>query len=184
MLPDELREAVSDRAWTEAMLEAERALARVQGLDAEYAIDVDPEALALDGRGAGNPAEPLARLLRERWPDAHRGATSQDIVDTAAALVVRAAKAIVLRELDGLTAATARLANEHRATVMAGRTLLQQATPTTFGLKAATWLVAVVEARELPELPIQLGGATATLAAFGDRGLELRAALALELGLA
>src|SRR4051794_13349143 len=186
MLPDELREAVSDRAWTEAMLEAERALARVQGLDADYVIDVDPEALARDGRGVGNPAEPLARLLRERWPDAHRGATSQDIVDTAAALVARDAKALVVREFDGVAAACARLAHEHRGSVMAGRTLLQQATPTTFGLKAATWLVGVMQVRDpigAAEVPAQLGGAAGTLAAFGERGLEIRAAYARELGL-
>src|SRR3954467_11421502 len=161
MLPDELREAVSDRAWTEAMLEAERALARVQGLDADYAIAVARGALARDGRGVGTPAEPLARLLRERWPDAHRGATSQDIVDTAAALVARDAKALVVRELDGVAAACARLADEHRGTVMAGRTLLQQATPTTFGLKAAPWLVGLVQVRGAIRevaVPAQLGG--------------------------
>jgi 3-carboxy-cis,cis-muconate cycloisomerase len=186
MLPDELRVAVSERAWTEAMLEAERALSRAQGFAADYAIDVDAEALARDGRAVGNPAEPLARLLRERWPDAHHGATSQDIVDTAAALVARDAKALVLRELDGLAAACARLADQHRTTVMAGRTLLQQATPTTFGLKAATWLVGLVQVRSAireAAVPAQLGGAAGTLAAFGERGLELRAAYARELGL-
>jgi 3-carboxy-cis,cis-muconate cycloisomerase len=182
-IPDELREALSDAAWVRALLEAERALATVQGFE-PVELEVDPEALARDGRRVGNPVEPLVRLLRERSPDAHHGATSQDVMDTAAALVARAASALVRRELDGVAAACARLADEHRATVMAGRTLLQQATPTTFGLKAATWLVAVVEARELPQLPAQLGGAAGTLAAFGDRGLELRAAFARELGLA
>ena len=168
------------------MLEAERALARAQGLAADYVVEVDPDALARDGRAAGNPAEPLARLLRGRWPDAHHGATSQDIVDTAAALVARDAKALVLRELDGLAAACARLADEHRATVMAGRTRLQQATPTTFGLKAAAWLVGLVQARDAirrAEVPAQLGGAAGTLAAFGSRGLDVRAAYARDLGL-
>jgi 3-carboxy-cis,cis-muconate cycloisomerase len=181
-IPDELREAVSDRAWVRALLEAERALAVVQGFE-PVAVDVDPEELARDGRRVGNPVEPLVRRLREQSAAAHNGATSQDVMDTAAALVAREAGALVRRELDGLAAACAALAEQHRDTVMAGRTLLQQATPTTFGLKAATWLVGIVQARELPLLPAQLGGASGTLAAFGDRGLELRAAFARELGL-
>src|SRR5439155_16021039 len=73
-------------------------------------------------------------------------------------------------------AACARLAEEHRGTVMAARTLLQQAVPTTFGLKAASWLVGVVHARErlsAGRLPAQLGGAAGTLAALGDGGLDV-----------
>jgi 3-carboxy-cis,cis-muconate cycloisomerase len=184
-IPDELREAVSDRAWVRAMLAAERALATVQGFE-PVDLDVDPEELARDGRRAGNPVEPLVRLLRAASEDAHHGATSQDIMDTAAALVARDAKALVLQEVDGLAAACARLADRHRDTVMAGRTLLQQATPTTFGLKAAGWLVGLVQARAVLreiELPAELGGASGTLAAFGDRGLEIRHAFARELGL-
>jgi 3-carboxy-cis,cis-muconate cycloisomerase len=189
-LTDGLRAAVSSEAWVEAMMEAERALMRAQaaaGLIADappLEPAIDAEELARAGRQAGNPAEPLARRLRELTPDAHRGATSQDIVDTAMALVARRAGALVRRELDGVAAECARLAAEHRSTVMAGRTLLQQATPTTFGLKAAGWLVSVLEARELPALPAQLGGAAGTLAAFGDRGLDVRRLFAVELGLA
>ncbi len=184
-IPDELREAVSDKAWVRAMLAAERALAIVQGFE-PVELDVDPEALARDGRRAGNPVEPLVRRLRERSEDAHHGATSQDVMDTAAALVSRDAKALVLQELDGLAAACAVLAERYRDTVMAGRTLLQQATPTTFGLKAAAWLVGLVQVRSALreiELPAELGGASGTLAAYGDRGLELRAAFSRELGL-
>jgi 3-carboxy-cis,cis-muconate cycloisomerase len=135
---------------------------------------------------------PLVRELRERVGDAHaeyvhRGATSQDIVDSAAMLVARSARVAIDGELDGLAAACAKLAEEHRDTVMAARTLLQQAVPTTFGCKAAGWLVAVLAARDRLtrlELPAQLGGAAGTLAAFGDRGLELAALYAEELGLA
>jgi 3-carboxy-cis,cis-muconate cycloisomerase len=186
-LPDELREAVSDWAWVAAMVEAERALLRVQFGEELPAVELDAEGLARDGRRAGNPVEPLVRRLREVAPNVHHGATSQDVMDTAAALVAREAKAIVLRELDGAAAACARLADEHRGTVMAGRTLLQQATPTTFGLKAAGWLAGLVQAQALlraADVPAQLGGATGTLAAFGERGLELRAAFARELDLA
>jgi 3-carboxy-cis,cis-muconate cycloisomerase len=184
-VPDELRDAVSDRAWLAAMIEAERALAAAEascGLiptlppEVFSAEGIDAEELARDGRRAGNPVEPLVRRLRARSEHVHHGATSQDILDTAQALVARDALALVLRELDGVAAECARLAEEHRRTVMAARTLLQQAVPTTFGLKAAGWLVGVVDARRLlaaAELPAQLGGAAGTLAALADRGEEV-----------
>ena len=182
-LTDELRDAVSDGAWTAAMVEAERALLRVQFSEELPAVDVDPDELLREGRRTGNPVEPLARRVREVAPNAHHGATSQDILDTAMALVAREAGAIVRREVDGVAAACARLADEHRASVMAGRTLLQQATPTTFGLKAAGWLTGVLQSRELPALPAQLGGASGTLAAFGADGLDVRRRFAAEVGL-
>jgi 3-carboxy-cis,cis-muconate cycloisomerase len=94
----------------------------------------------------------------------------------------------VLEELRGLAAACATLTDRHRRTVMAARTLLQQAVPTTFGLKAAGWLVGVVHARTRLEpalqLPAELGGAGGTLAALGDRGIDVIQAYAQELGLA
>jgi 3-carboxy-cis,cis-muconate cycloisomerase len=184
-VPDEIRDAVSDRAWLDAMLEAERALAAAEAqaavitqeaADAVAAatrqVRVDPAA----GRAAGNPVEPLVSALREHARFVHHGATSQDIIDTAAALVARRALELILAELDTVAGECARLADQHRATVMPGRTLLQQATPTTFGLKAAGWLTAIVQARALlvdAKLPAQLGGASGTLAALGDRGLEV-----------
>jgi 3-carboxy-cis,cis-muconate cycloisomerase len=203
-VPDELRQAVSDAAWVAAMLEAERALANASSLvgvvpaTAAAAIaeqcepdDYDLDAILAEGRAAGNPAEPLVRALRERvggeaarW--VHFGATSQDVVDTAAMLVARTAVELVRDELDGAAAACARLAEEHRATPMAGRTLLQQAVPTTFGAKAAGWLVALLAARDglrAFRFLAQLGGAAGTLAAFGDRGPEVVAAYANELDL-
>jgi 3-carboxy-cis,cis-muconate cycloisomerase len=192
-VPQSLREAVSDEAWLAGMLDAERALARAQAQlsliphlpDEVFAPGgLDVEELARDGRLAGNPVAPLVRRLRERSEHVHHGATSQDILDTAAALVARNATALIVEELDGVARECARLAEGHRATVMAARTLLQQAVPTTFGLKAASWLVGLVHARSrLPRLPAQLGGAAGTLAALGDKGIEvLRAyAEALEL---
>jgi 3-carboxy-cis,cis-muconate cycloisomerase len=183
-VPDALREAVSDEAWLAGMLEAERALAAAQGIELELG-DLDVAELVEEGRKAGNPVEPLARHLRERNPQAHRGATSQDILDTAAALVARNATRLIEGELDGVAAACARLAEEHRTTVMAGRTLLQQAVPITFGLKAAGWLVGVVHARKrlgAANLPAQLGGAAGTArtgrpvahAAIAGRGARRR----------
>jgi 3-carboxy-cis,cis-muconate cycloisomerase len=93
----------------------------------------------------------------------------------------------VLDELRGLAAACATLTNRYRGSVMAARTLLQQAVPTTFGLKAASWLVGAVHARKRLEpalrLPAQLGGAGGTLAALGDRGVDVLHAYAEEMGL-
>jgi 3-carboxy-cis,cis-muconate cycloisomerase len=192
-VPDELREAVSARAWLQAMLDAERALAAAAGV-AGVAASCDASlydigAIAAEGRSPGNPVEPLVRALRERSgvPEAHRGATSQDILDTAAMLVARSARELIVRELDTAAAACASLAEEHRSTLMPARTLLQQAVPTTFGLKAAGWLVALLDARHqlLEWTPTaQLGGAAGTLALLGDRGLDLLAAYARELALA
>jgi len=183
-VPAPLREAVSDQAWLAAMLEAERAVARVTGAD--VADDVfrpehyDIEALCEQGRADASPVVPLARALRERAPGAHGPATSQDILDTAAMLVARSARSLVLVELDGAAGAAATLAEAHRSTVMAGRTLLQRAKPTTFGLRAAGWLVALVEARRRlvdARLPAQLGGPVGTL----DPELTSRFAFALGL---
>jgi 3-carboxy-cis,cis-muconate cycloisomerase len=203
-VPAPLREAVSDAAWLKGMLDAERALAVAEaqaGVVPEAAAGeiaaccdagcFDPEALAEEGRRVGNPAEPLVRALRDAvGGDAaryvHWGATSQDILDTAAVLVSRRAVRLVDAELEGLSAGCAGLAEAHRSTVMAARTLLQQATPTTFGLKAAGWLMAVLDARRglaRTELPAQLGGAAGTLAALGDKGLEVSHLYARELGL-
>jgi 3-carboxy-cis,cis-muconate cycloisomerase len=210
-VPDALRETVGGRAWLEAMLDAEAALAVAQarvGLipkEAARAIGecceadrFDPEEIGRGGRAAGNPAVPLARALTEAVAEVsedaaryvHKGATSQDIVDTAAMLVVRRALDLILIDFDGIAAACARLADTHRTTVMAGRTLLQQALPTTFGLKAAGWLVSVLEVRRRllsvreRELAVQLGGAAGTLASLGDSGVSVLGEFARELGLA
>jgi 3-carboxy-cis,cis-muconate cycloisomerase len=203
-VPDELSVLLSDRAWLGAMLEAERALVAAEaraGIVPEAAaravgaaLDADRydiAALAAEGRAPGNPVEPLVRAIRARVGDehaehVHRGATSQDVLDTAAVLVATRALKIVDAELANAEGACARLAGEHRRTVMAARTLLQQAVPTTFGYKAAGWLVALVDARRrlaAVELPAQLGGAAGTLSALGDRGAEVLALYAEELGL-
>jgi 3-carboxy-cis,cis-muconate cycloisomerase len=206
-VPAELRAAVSARAWLEAMLDAERALANAGAtagsipahVAAEIAGACDPERfdferLVDEGRVVGNLAEPLVRALAgfvgdEAARHVHRGATSQDIVDTAAMLVSRRALGLVLAEADDVAAAAAALASEHRETLMVARTLLQHAVPTTFGLKAAGWLTAIVEARLRLEqisqerFAAQLGGAAGTLAGFGDGGIALLDLFAHELDL-
>jgi 3-carboxy-cis,cis-muconate cycloisomerase len=207
-VPEELADAVSGRAWLAAMLEGERALAAagaaagVVPADTAAAIaeactvdGFDWDALLEAGRAAGTPAEPLVRALVERVGDeagryVHLGATSQDVVDTAAMLVARRGLDLVLRDLARVADVCAALAREHRDTPMAGRTMLQHAVPTTFGLKAAGWLVAVLDARarvadvRANGLAAQLGGAAGTLSGLGEHGLDVSARFARELGLA
>ena len=164
-VPTPFREALSDRAWLQAMLDVERALATAEATagvvpaDAAAAIAeacraerFDAVALGEAGRSPGNPVEPLVRALRSVVGDeaadyVHWGATSQDILDTAAMLVSRRAVDLLVQTLDAVAGKCAELADSHRSTLLAARTLLQQAVPTTFGLKAAGWLVGVLEAR-------------------------------------
>ncbi len=207
-VPDKFREAVGGRAWLQAMLDAEAALAaaeaRVGLIPAEAAETIagccdagrfDPEEIGREGRATGLPVVPLVRALTAAVPgDAsryvHKGATSQDITDTAAMLIARRTLDLIVAEVDGVAAACARLADEHRATLIAGRTLLQQALPTTFGLKAAGWLVAVLEVRQRllsvrnSSLAAQLGGAAGTLASLGPEGIRVLSEFARELDLA
>ena len=206
-VPAPLRDAVSDRAWLRAMLDAEAALARAEARagvippEAAEAIaaccDADRFDIPAFGEAArrlGAPVEPLARALAEAVGDegryVHWGATSQDILDTAAMLVARNALGQILAELDAVAAACAALAEAHRSTPIAGRTVMQQALPTTFGLKAAGWLVGVLEAQSRlaavrdERLAVQLGGGAGTLAALGEQGPAVLALFAEELGLA
>jgi 3-carboxy-cis,cis-muconate cycloisomerase len=205
-VPAEFRAAVSDRAWLQAMLDVERALAAAEAqagvIPAEAAEAIaaacsserfDPVQLGDEGRAAGNPVEPLVRALTAAVePDAaryvHWGATSQDVLDTAAMLVSRRALDLLLESTAAVARESAQLAEAHRDTPMAGRTLLQQAVPTTFGLKAAGWLVGVLEARRglvraRERLAVQLGGAAGTLAPLGEAGPDVLRLFAEELGL-
>lgn len=207
-VPPEFREATSDVAWLQALLDAESALAaaaaRVGLIPADAAAAIgaacraeafDPTAIGEAGRAVGNPVEPLVRALADAvGGDAagyvHWGATSQDILDTGAMLVAGRVLDLLLAQVDLAASRCAGLASEHRATPMVGRTLLQHAVPTTFGAKAAGWLVALVEVRAVlarvraERLAVQLGGAAGTLAAFGDRGEEILRHYAVSLGLA
>ena len=200
--------AVSGEAWVRALLEVEAALARAaarHGLvpataaDAVTAACADPAGLDLASvvaraADAGNPVPPLVRVLRaavgERDAVAvHVGATSQDVLDTALMLLARRALAAIRTELAAASDAAAALATAHRDDVVMGRTLMQQALPTTFGLTAAGWFTGLDGARARLHavdlaLPVQYGGAVGTLAASGGAGIELRDALAAEVGLA
>lgn len=198
---------VSGDAWFRSLLAVEAALARAAaraGLvpttaaDAVTAVCAEPARLDLAGvvaraADAGNPVPPLVRALTEAVGErdavaVHVGATSQDVVDTALLLMARDAIAVVDGDLAAAASSAADLARAHRDDVLLGRTLLQQGLPTTFGLKAAGWLAALDGARlrlaeVVASLPVQYGGAVGTLAASGGAGVQVRAALAEELGL-
>ncbi|MEU1048574.1 3-carboxy-cis,cis-muconate cycloisomerase [Streptomyces sp. NPDC005897] len=203
--------ATGDRAYLRALLDAEAALTRAQaalGLAPAEAADAvgaaagdrdafDARSPAGRARGGGNPVIPLVadltRAVGEPYgPYVHRGATSQDILDTATMLVAARTLDLLLPDLARAERALAGLAAEHRDTPMPGRTLTQHAVPTAFGLKAAGWRALVLDARDRirtvrDTLPVQLGGAAGTLAAFAAYGatdpVELPAAYARELGL-
>jgi 3-carboxy-cis,cis-muconate cycloisomerase len=156
--------------------------------------DFDSAAIYAEAAVAGTPAIPLVRLLRGRVAgDAadyvHWGATSQDAIDSAAMLQMRAGLNLLLADLLTIGARSAALAQEHRRTLQAGRTLLQHALPITFGLKAARWLALVTRQIQAlrqvcdQSLALQFGGAVGTLAALGDAGPRVAELLAAELGL-
>jgi 3-carboxy-cis,cis-muconate cycloisomerase len=203
-----VRAAVSDEAWLVALLEVEAALARVEArlglIQATEAAAIgeacrperfDPGLLGEVAAESGNPVVPLVAALREAVGAGaagavHRGATSQDILDTAAMLVARDALDLIVVDLRAAADAAARLAAAERDTVMVARTLLQDALPTTFGLVAAGWLAGLDAAVDRlavvrhERLAVQLGGAVGTLASLGLQGLAVRAGLAADLGLA
>jgi len=181
---------LTDEAWVEAMLAVEVALARTQarlGVIPESAVapiaaaakaaHIDVADLAVRARGSANPVVELVReftaAVKEIDPDAaeyvHRGSTSQDILDSATMLLADRALRRIDADLTRVADALATLADQHRHTPMAARTLTQHAVPTTFGLKAAGWLTLVLDAIERlrrTSPPVQLGGAGGTLSAY------------------
>ena len=197
-----------DRAWLQAMLDTEAGLARAlerAGLApagagaavtrAARAADFDIAELGALSALTGNPVPGLARALAVKVGGqpgraVHRGATSQDILDTATMLLARTAIDAAHADLAAAAAAAAALATEHRTTPMIGRTLLQQAVPVTFGAVAAGWLagldaaIAGLAETRRTRLAVQFGGAAGTLASLGPDGVIVKAMLADELELA
>jgi len=202
-----MRRVVSDVSWLQSMLDVESALANAEAelgvipANAATEIAAHAQASAFDvgeiGRDAvhsANPVVPLVKGLQAKVsngtaPYVHFGATSQDVIDTAMVLVARAAIGVILDDLRGAASCAATIAERHRTTVMAARTLMQQASVTSFGLKAAGWLMIIVEAAESLHsvlahgLAVQFGGAVGTLAALGGKGIEVGEALASKLRL-
>ena len=206
----ELTEILSDHACIHGMLQFEAALAKAEaqtGVIPKGAAqkitelcrveNFDLALLAKEAATAGNVAIPLLRQLTEvvakQDKDAarfvHWGATSQDTIDTGFVLQLRGALALAEADLNRLIDSLATLATAHRNTLVAARTWMQQALPTTFGFIVAGWLDAVLRHRgRLQEikprvLSLQFGGAVGTLAALRGNGQKVAAALASELGL-
>jgi 3-carboxy-cis,cis-muconate cycloisomerase len=207
----EMLETFGDQALIAAAEAFEVALARAlaaEGLILPAAAEAIAEAcatpladaaiLAREAAHAGTLAIPLVRRLRERvaaghpqFADAaHRGATSQDVADTALMLASRAGAELIEAGLQRLLRGLAVLSRRHAATPMLGRTLLQGAAPITFGLKTAGWMLGVEEARvrfaaeRAAALRLQFGGASGTLAGLGGRGTAVADRMAAALGLA
>ncbi|NMO51701.1 3-carboxy-cis,cis-muconate cycloisomerase [Actinoplanes sp. TBRC 11911] len=190
-----------DAAVVAAMVRVEQAwLHTLSGTPVDLSGLVEPDdlpALAEESEASGNPVVPLLALLRSRLGDAgllHAGLTSQDVLDTALVLCLRETTGRLLDEVAAQIEALCELADRHRDTPMAGRTLTQHAVPITFGLKVAGWLTGVLDARDVlaaaADLPIQIGGAAGSLAAptalagAPGRARDWVARTAAELGLA
>jgi len=203
---DAMRAVFDETAYFQRMLDVEAALAQVQArlgiipVDAAKAIgdaaargELRTEVLAASARNVGYPVVGLVSELSRGAGEAggwtHWGATTQDIMDTATVLQVREGLSLIEAEMRAILSALAGQARAHRGTVMAGRTHLQQALPTTFGLKCATWALPFIgHLGRLPELRrrvelVEFGGAAGTLASLGDQGIAVMEGLAVELGL-
>lgn len=193
----------SDRAVLENIVRFEAALATITAPPGvaqritDAAADIDVVVVARRARGGGNPVIPLLEELRARLDEEaahwlHRGATSQDALDTALALIARDAAKLIVADASAVVAELVKRAEEHRDTVMVGRTLTQAATPITLGLKVAGWAWNVARATAAVRdaaaaLPAQLGGAAGTLAAFtasGADSIDVAARVSRDLGLA
>ena len=200
-----MRAVCDDVAWLQQMLDFEAALARAEAAtgvipasaagpigSACKAGSFDLAALADAARRSGNLAIPLVKALTadvaRADPDAaryvHWGATSQDVIDTAAMLALRAGIDVLLADIDRAIAGFSRLAQQHRNTAVVARTWLQHALPMPFGLKLAEYAAALHRSRarlkrlRRESVCLQFGGAAGTLAALGDKGLLVAESLA------
>lgn len=206
-----MQDLFSARGCVQGMLDFEAALAQAEArtgvIPATAAAPIeaccdagllDLQQLAISASSAGNLAIPLVKQLtavvaqkdKEASKYVHWGATSQDAIDTGLVLQLRDALDLIDADLAQLGDALADLVQRHRDTPVVGRTWMQHALPTTFGLKAAGWLDAVHRHQERLDslrsrvLVLQFGGAAGTLASLGDAGLRVAQALANELRLA
>jgi 3-carboxy-cis,cis-muconate cycloisomerase len=205
-----MRAVCDDAAYLQHMLDFEAALARAEAAvgvipaTAVAAIEAacraekfDLAELAEAATRSGNLAIPLVKTLTAHVAKAdadaaryvHWGATSQDVIDTATMLGLRAAIDALLPDLDRAIAGFAKLAQKHRNTAVVARTWLQHALPMPFGLKLAEYASALHRSRlrlqrlRSEGLALQFGGAAGTLAALGNKGLIVADRLAQELNL-
>src|SRR6476659_9721757 len=205
-----MRAVCDDEAYLQRMLDFEAVLARAEAvtgiIPASAAVPIatackassfDVMALAEAATRSGNLAIPLVTALTAEVAKAdadaaryvHWGATSQDVIDTAGMLTLRAAVDALVPDLDRAIAGFAKLARQHRNTAVVARTWLQHALPMPFGLKLAEYAAALHRSRarlkrlRSETLALQFGGAAGTLAALGDKVLLVAAKLAEELKL-
>ena len=205
-----MRAVVDDRARIQRMLDFAAALARAEaavGVIPHDAVDpivaaakaekYDLAALAAAVPAAGNIATPLVAALAAEVAKAsaeaaacvQRGASSQDAIDTALVLELRAGLDVLLADLDRAVAAYVTLAGRYRRTPTVARTGLQHALPMPFGLKVAGYAGALGRARERLKrlrreaLIMQFGGEAGTLASLGERGFDVYERLAALLDL-
>src|SRR5262245_64845279 len=203
----EISQVLTDESYVRALVEVETALARAearvdvipQAAVNQIANAADPNKIDLEAlaRGTARSGFPIIALIQEirkavggeAASYVHWGATTQDIMDTAASLQLRAFVGLFKTRIVEIARDLGALSNRHRVTVLAGRTHGQQALPASFGLKVAAWLAPLIRhAARLDEisprlLVVQFGGAAGTLAALGDKGLAVMHVLADELGL-
>ena len=205
-----MRAVCDDVTYLQNMLDVEAALARAEAATgvipkgmaepiakACKAGTFDLAVLAEAATRSGNLVIPLVKALTanvakvnaEAARYVHWGATSQDVIDTATMLTLRAAIDALLTDLDRAIAGFARLARQHRHTATVARTWLQHALPMPFGLKLAEYAAALARSRTRLKrlsgetMALQFGGAAGTLAALGDKGMEVAERLAQELKL-
>jgi 3-carboxy-cis,cis-muconate cycloisomerase len=203
---DAMRAVFSDESRVAAMLQAEAALARAEAglglvpdalapaIEAVAASSLDLASLGRKTALAGVPTIPFVKAVQAQLPSElesgfHKGTTTQDILDTALVLQMRAAFDLIGADITAIVAGLTRLAEAHRETPCVGRTYGQQAAPLTFGYKAAIWCLGIAETGgRLPRLrqrvlTASLGGPVGTLASLRDKGPAVADAYAAELGL-
>lgn len=206
----EMLDVFGEQRFVAAMLRFEVALARAQAgvglIPAASAQAIvascevgqfDVRAIVRESGRAGSVAIPLIKELKahvarrdaQAAAHAHFGATSQDVIDTALALCTREALTLLEADVDLAIGALLRLAEQHAATPVLARTLMQPGSVTSFGWKCANWAAPLVRSRARLRalaknaLSVQLGGAVGTLAQMKGQGAQVTARVADELGL-
>jgi 3-carboxy-cis,cis-muconate cycloisomerase len=203
---DAMRDCFSDQAWIGSMLAVESALAQSQhqlglapsglapAIDAIRPDDLDIAAIGRRAAIAGVPTIPFVQAVQQRLSadlerSFHKGATTQDIIDTALVLRVRDALTLISADLAAIIQGLSRLADFHRETPCVGRSYGQHAAPLSFGYKVAVWLSGIADvADRLPDLRTRvlvasLGGPVGTLASMGENGPRVLDGFARALGL-
>jgi len=171
-IPEESARVISERANTGGV--------RLEGVK-EIEAEIHHDIMAV--------VKALSEVCGEHGRYVHLGATSNDIIDTANALLIRESLELIKRDLRGIRSILKKLAKEHRDTVCIGRTHGQHAVPTTYGMKFAVWLDEIqrqldrIEEMEERVLVGQMSGAVGTMASLGEKGLEIQRFVMEDLGL-